>query len=504
MLSVLPNEIVFHIFSFLSPSDIIRRARRVSRRFYGLSKERSLWLEVLRHCDYVLPLHVPLASTGELEEKLLCGERVKKAWTAPRKVPPRRVLDFELGRGTHPMGMMGRYLVYRSHREPFDRVESPRYFWVDIEAKQLGRPSPVAQFDLHSEIEEYGVDSDFHQCRSFILSEENHALYVMFIQVDINTESGRTDLYLKLASIDFIPSGHLKHKIHFSHPIGDEGLPSPLSVGHFIGPVPGCDYVAMHPWADSTLPIHLFSISTGKVVICPRHTKFLEAPQEALTFDQVSCQLSPRYLVQVHNANHIEIFQLPTPQELDEAAGTISAEKVYNIILPQQLGMQPKCLPRPEILFFSETSVLVLLAHENVIQTFDLDLSTIPKTTQLAAKDFNCRFIPREKYTWDHNSLSISLPSSRSVLGVTICKRMGYDAEAPQVSVFGLWLGLWERVSMEKLGTELELPEWVGFGEFGFSLISPNDAARGRLAFTTAYQLQDGFLGPKVVVVDYV
>ncbi|KAF9450565.1 hypothetical protein P691DRAFT_457642 [Macrolepiota fuliginosa MF-IS2] len=77
----LPDDVLVEILAHLSPSDIIR-TRQACRRLYSASKQRALWLYIMKRVHYAFPAEIDPISLGEpeLEHLLVRAEVMDQVW----------------------------------------------------------------------------------------------------------------------------------------------------------------------------------------------------------------------------------------------------------------------------------------------------------------------------------------------------------------------------------------------------------------------------------------
>lgn len=144
MLLKLADEILINIFSYLSPSDLLRSCRQVSfppfalvlsldalqvcQRLSRVSRERSILWIIAENCDYVLPTLEETMSTSKLEQTLLHAELVKDAWTGRRPAIPNILREYSFSRQADFWAVMGDYYVVQPNQL------SPQWMWYSLYA----------------------------------------------------------------------------------------------------------------------------------------------------------------------------------------------------------------------------------------------------------------------------------------------------------------------------------------------------------------------------------
>ncbi|KAF8127711.1 hypothetical protein EV363DRAFT_1266801 [Boletus edulis] len=108
----LPADVIYHIFSFLSPCEIVR-FRQVSKKSRDLTHSHALWKEVYANARFSRPPG-PFSwqSTRYLERTLVQSELVSKTWTSqPPKMLSRTLTNWK-GRDYTWTVVLGRWCIF--------------------------------------------------------------------------------------------------------------------------------------------------------------------------------------------------------------------------------------------------------------------------------------------------------------------------------------------------------------------------------------------------------
>ncbi|KAI3618978.1 hypothetical protein WG66_000501 [Moniliophthora roreri] len=82
-LQLLPDDILFKVFSFLSPLEMLR-FRQVARRMHALSLERTVWTTAYRVSTlFIPPVAVSSQTVHDLERHLVHASRLDANWNGP-------------------------------------------------------------------------------------------------------------------------------------------------------------------------------------------------------------------------------------------------------------------------------------------------------------------------------------------------------------------------------------------------------------------------------------
>ncbi|KAG6373501.1 hypothetical protein JVT61DRAFT_6659 [Boletus reticuloceps] len=109
-------EVVYHIFSFLSPCEIVRMRQesQVSKKFHDITHSHALWKEVYANARLLLPPG-PFSwqSTRYLERTLVQSELVSRTWTSQPPKMHSRIVTRRQGRRNTPWTVVfGRWCIF--------------------------------------------------------------------------------------------------------------------------------------------------------------------------------------------------------------------------------------------------------------------------------------------------------------------------------------------------------------------------------------------------------
>ncbi|KAK0212367.1 hypothetical protein DFS33DRAFT_21376 [Desarmillaria ectypa] len=135
-LSSLPEDVLYNVFSFLSPISILR-VRQVSKDLHALTRQKIVWTNAYRTSNSFLPIEPPDdASSFEVEHALLSSIKLDEAWSKPQpEHAGERFLKYAPGRSdnTYVKLYHGRYLMIGS-RSSFS------FYDLDAKTEDWGRP----------------------------------------------------------------------------------------------------------------------------------------------------------------------------------------------------------------------------------------------------------------------------------------------------------------------------------------------------------------------------
>ncbi|KAK0241226.1 hypothetical protein EDD85DRAFT_818114 [Armillaria nabsnona] len=132
----LPEDVLYNVFSFLSPVSILR-VRQVSKDLHALTHQKIVWTNAYRTSNSFLPLEPPADTSAlEVERALLSAIKLDEAWSKPQPEHAReQFLKFAPGRSDNIYIKLyhGQYLMVGS-RSSFS------FYDLDAKPEDWGRP----------------------------------------------------------------------------------------------------------------------------------------------------------------------------------------------------------------------------------------------------------------------------------------------------------------------------------------------------------------------------
>ncbi|KAF5360967.1 hypothetical protein D9756_005017 [Leucocoprinus leucothites] len=292
------DDMVLEILGHLPALDIIRY-RRVCRRIYLASKERSVWVNVFLRSECPLPpVDLEKAPTEKLERILVRTEIIYAKWTGARLTNPRAQRK-ELSHH-RAYCIMPPYLVVRETHES----GGIKLVWLYL-------ADPRQRMGEH--ITSFGWGS----CQHF--EPESGILYIAEVQEQAEDDQRKIKIVqYEVTGKDNSISKTLEHDMELPN-ASSADIPSLRIQGGYL--IIGVDH---------SQSIHLVHITSGKMVICPTQGINAITPWGHFT----NLHLTTSHLIQVDNHQRsLSVFKLPSAQELS-GPGSILLKKTHHGSFP--------------------------------------------------------------------------------------------------------------------------------------------------------------------------